>query len=119
MFASNSGTFAGLNRDNMGANDRILRRIAQILNKFTAYKIKVEGHTNPLARTNRERERELARDMPLSEQRARTVAEYLVNLGVAPERLSYYGIAGTRPLVPYRDREHWWKNRRVEFILIK
>jgi len=28
-------------------------------------------------------------------------------------------MGGTKPVVERADRENWWKNRRVEFILIK
>jgi outer membrane protein OmpA-like peptidoglycan-associated protein len=47
------------------------------------------------------------------------VVDYLVNLGVARSRLSPVGIGGARPLVPYEAHDDWWKNRRVEFILLK
>jgi outer membrane protein OmpA-like peptidoglycan-associated protein len=53
------------------------------------------------------------------------VVDHLVNLGVDKSRLTATGIGGARTLVPYADasgkpnRDNWWKNRRVEFILIK
>jgi outer membrane protein OmpA-like peptidoglycan-associated protein len=34
-------------------------------------------------------------------------------------RLSAIGMGGKRPVVRYEDHDNWWKNRRVEFILIK
>jgi outer membrane protein OmpA-like peptidoglycan-associated protein len=29
------------------------------------------------------------------------------------------GRGGTQPVVKWEDRVDWWKNRRVEFILVK
>jgi outer membrane protein OmpA-like peptidoglycan-associated protein len=47
------------------------------------------------------------------------VLNYLVGLEVDPERLTAVGMGGTRILVEFTDRDNWWKNRRVEFILQK
>ncbi|GHV89180.1 hypothetical protein AGMMS50267_15400 [Spirochaetia bacterium] len=119
VFAANSGGFDGLPPEVIENNDYILGRIATVLNKFETYKVDVEGHTNPVARSQRERQREQVTDQRLSTQRAQTVVDYLVNLGVDSSRLKAVGIGGARTLVPFEDRENWWKNRRVEFILIK
>jgi outer membrane protein OmpA-like peptidoglycan-associated protein len=43
----------------------------------------------------------------------------LIEFGVARNRLSFVGMGGTKPVVRYDDRDNWWKNRRVEFVLIK
>jgi outer membrane protein OmpA-like peptidoglycan-associated protein len=117
VFGSNSGGFEGLAPEVIANNEFILTRIAEVLNKFDAYKISVEGHTNPLTRA--ERDRPSAADRKLSEQRAKTVVDHLVDLGVDRVRLSAFGIAGARPIIALEDKENWWKNRRVEFILIK
>ena len=120
LFGPNIGDFSGVTRDITAANDYVLRRIATTLNKFSSYQIRVEGHANPTAPTLAAREREHTLELiPLSEQRARTVMEYLITLGVARGRLSSFGIGGSRTIVPYEDHPNWWKNRRVEFILVK
>ena len=36
-----------------------------------------------------------------------------------PEILSYEGNGGMNPIAKWEDREKWWKNRRVEFIVTK
>jgi outer membrane protein OmpA-like peptidoglycan-associated protein len=56
---------------------------------------------------------------PLSEARARAVVNYLVDLGIERGRLSSVGVGGARTVVEFGDRDNWWKNRRVEFILEK
>ncbi|GHT73653.1 hypothetical protein FACS1894124_2360 [Spirochaetia bacterium] len=115
VFAADSGGFDGLPPEVIENNEYILGRIATVLNKFETYKVDVEGHTNPVARTQREQ----VTDQRLSTQRAQTVVDHLVTLGVDSGRLKAVGIGGARTLVPFEDRENWWKNRRVEFILIK
>jgi hypothetical protein len=120
VFGSYSSGFTGLSDETLRSNDFILRRIAQVLNKFSTYKVTVEGHANLTAETEAGRLLEQVRELqPLSQQRARFVVDYLVNLGVDRSRLTAVGIGGTRPVAKYEDRANWWKNRRVEFILIK
>lgn len=116
IFRENADDFNGLGQDVVDNNLRVLKRIAQILNKFRDYKVKVEGHANPVSRTAKEEREEL---QPLSEKRAKAVLGKLVEFGVDGGRLSAVGMGGTRPVVRWEDYEDWWKNRRVEFILIK
>jgi flagellar hook assembly protein FlgD len=116
VFRANEADFVGLPQDVVNNNNRILRRIAEILNKFRDYRIQVEGHANPVLRTATEETNEL---QPLSERRARATVEFLAGFGVSRGRLSAIGMGGKRPIVKYEDRDNWWKNRRVEFILIK
>ena len=126
VFGSNVGDFSGLNAETRSANDRILRRIAEVLQRYESYQIKVEGHANPTtapgtsARNDEERGTNSVIGLqPLSEERARTVLNYLVTLGVEQARLTAVGVGGTRPVATFADRANWWKNRRVEFILVK
>ncbi|GAB6390899.1 MAG: gliding motility-associated C-terminal domain-containing protein [Treponematales bacterium] len=116
VFRSNAADFAGLEKTVVDNNNRILRRIAEILNKFPDYKVQVEGHANAVTRTAEEENLSL---QPLSERRAQATVDFLVNFGVNRSRLSAIGMGGKRPVVSYADRDEWWKNRRVEFILIK
>ncbi len=116
IFRENGADFNNLAQEKLDNNIRVLKRIAEILNKFRDYKVKVEGHANPVTRTVKEQTEEL---QPLSEARAKAIVDKLVEFGVDKNRLSYVGMGGSRPVVPYEDRDNWWKNRRVEFILIK
>jgi outer membrane protein OmpA-like peptidoglycan-associated protein len=43
----------------------------------------------------------------------------LIGYGVDGRRLSTTGMGGRSPVAPRSDRDNWWKNRRVEFILVK
>ena len=93
----------------------------EILGKYSAYKIRIEGHAvsvywdNP-DRARREEQEEL---QPLSLARAEAVKDTLVDLGIAESRMTAVGMGGTQPVVPHGDLENRWKSRRVEFILIR
>jgi flagellar hook assembly protein FlgD len=115
-FRANAADFNGLPQDRIDTNTRVLRRIAEILNKFRDYKITVEGHANPVLGTAAEETNEL---QPLSMARAQAVIDQLVGYGVSRSRLSAVGRGGAKTVANPRDQDNSWKNRRVEFILIK
>jgi flagellar motor protein MotB len=119
VFAPNSGGFEGLDAGTVAANDVILWRIAEELNKFDTHQVRVEGHANATGQTEAARRQEQVELQRLSEARARTVVEYLVTLGVDRRRLSYVGVGAARPVADIGDHNNWWKNRRVEFLLVK
>ena len=122
VFSSNSGHWDDLDADIIENNIWIIKRVAQILAKFNDYKVWIEGHANPTvdpgdrARYQREQTLEL---QPLSEARAKRILDELVMIGIDSNRLKSYGLGGAQPIVPWEDKDSWWKNRRVEFILIK
>jgi len=129
IFAPNSGELdKGLDPAIAKNNAQILKRIAVVLGYFEAYRVRVEGHANPISAPNtRQRIIEQTRGLhrgdkglqPLSEERAKAVVDYLVKLGVDRSRLSYVGMGASRIRVAFNDKANWWKNRRVEFILDK
>ncbi len=109
------GESKGLDERTIENNIRVLNRVAQILKKFQGYNVSIEGNANNMTGTPQE-ELEVQQ---LSEERARFVMDYLVREGISAERLSATGNGGTQMLVPAYDAVNRWKNRRVEFILIK
>jgi flagellar hook assembly protein FlgD/outer membrane protein OmpA-like peptidoglycan-associated protein len=126
IFRANAADFNGLSQSIVDNNNRILRRVAEILNKFREYRITVEGHANPTTepgtRARQNEETGSAREIglqPLSEERAKATVDFLVGFGVSRSRMSSVGRGGTRTVVSFEDYDNWWKNRRVEFILIK
>ncbi|MCK5251097.1 MAG: OmpA family protein, partial [Spirochaetaceae bacterium] len=98
-----------------------LNRLAEIMQKYGSYRIVVEGHAvslnwaNPAA-AEREQRNIL---VPLSESRAQTVVDELIDRRIAANRLQAVGIGGDKPIVPHGDLEERWRNRRVEFYLEK
>jgi outer membrane protein OmpA-like peptidoglycan-associated protein/flagellar hook assembly protein FlgD len=119
VFPADSAVFDGLNQSTLDNNIRVIKRVAQILNKFKNYKVMVEGHANPTTASGPAREQEEPSLKDLSEKRAGYVLEQLVRNSVARNRLSFTGAGGSMPIVPFEDHSGWWKNRRVDFILIR
>lgn len=121
IFAPNSPQLAQDDNEVRDKNQRVLTRLAEILNKYKSHFIRIEGHavsvywSNP-ERAKREEEEELK---PLSLARANTVKEALIERGVREDRIQVRGLGGTEPIVPHSDMDNRWKNRRVEFILIR
>lgn len=114
----------GIDPEIAANNERVLKRIADILNKFPDYRVTVVGHANRV--TDNEAEETEDNPMmwgpaliPLSGKRAEFVKDYLVKHGVKAERLTTEGKGGTELVVDYKDKDNNWKNRRVEFILEK
>ena len=56
-------------------------------------------------------------NMELSENRAKSVVDWLVNKGISSSRLSYKGFGETRPIVENSSKENKAKNRRTELTI--
>ena len=119
FFRADHADFAGLSEEIVENNYRILWRVTEILNQYSDYQVIVEGHTNPTQPPGSRREREEDQLKRISEDRAKAVVAILIRNDVDPNRLSYYGAGASRPVIAFEDHDNWWKNRRVEFILIK
>jgi len=119
QFRPNFADFEGLPKEVVDNNMRIIKRIAQILNQFRDYKVQVEGHANPTQPAGAARDREEPALQRVSELRAKAIVELLVRNGVARSRLTAVGAGSSRTIAAFEDRDNWWKNRRVEFYLIK
>lgn len=57
--------------------------------------------------------------MALGERRAKAAKDYLVNLGIASDRLSTISYGEEKPADPGHDEAAWTRNRRAEFVIIK
>jgi len=118
VFRANHTDFMGLSAEIINRNLNTLKRIVEILNKFSDYRILVEGHANPTTRPLARKAEEPSLKK-LSENRAKMAVEELVRLGVDRNRLLYSGAGSSKLLVPYNDYNNAWKNRRVDFFLVK
>ena len=58
-------------------------------------------------------------NIALGEKRAMAAMQYLVTLGVSPDRLSVISYGKERPAVQGHDESAWSKNRRDEFVIRK
>jgi len=120
--ASGKVTKKGISKKQADNNEKVLKRIAKVLNKFNGYTVTVEGHANRISDDTREETVEGFNGRaltPLSKERAKFVKEKLVKYGVSASRLSTDGKGGTAPIVNPKDKANNWKNKRVEFILKK
>ncbi len=130
IFRSDNADFMGKDEDSkrgleksvIDNNERVLKRIAEILEKFKSYNVTIEGHANNITGTEAEEtstENGNIPLVPLSEERAKFVKDKLIGYGTSSSRLDIIGMGGRVPVVEHSDRANWWKNRRVEFILNK
>jgi len=86
----------------------LLERLSKLVKEHPEYKhIDIEGHAD-------ERGPEWF-NQKLSENRARSVLEFMVSHGVEKDRLSSKGFGTTVPLVEKSSEHAWLMNRRVEF----
>jgi len=120
-FKANTDDYVDVSPEAYEKNQWTLARLAVIFKKYSTYDIQIEGHAvsvywNDPARAKKEQEEEL---LPLSKKRAEAVKRALVALGIAASRISTIGVGAARPIVPFSDLVNRWKDRRVEFILIK
>jgi outer membrane protein OmpA-like peptidoglycan-associated protein len=72
-------------------------------------KVRIEGHTDDVGGAEF--------NQKLSEARAKSVMEYLVDKGVDPGRLSAVGYGLTKPIATNKTDEGRAKNRRVQFTI--
>jgi outer membrane protein OmpA-like peptidoglycan-associated protein/flagellar hook assembly protein FlgD len=124
VFRPNGADFSGLDQDTIDNNAKVIARIAQILNKFKDYGILIEGHANSAAKISGGSPAAVAKEeagelLPLSTGRAELVKKLLGDNGVDQRRLSTVGMGSSEPVVDFKDAQNRWKNRRVEFILIR
>lgn len=119
QFAPDSPSLSEESQEIIDRNVSVLRRLGEILKKYDSYSITIEGHAASVYWQNPARAAIEERDelQPLSKARAETVKNYLVQMGISPNRISTVGRGGTEPAVPHSDVEGRWKNRRVDFLL--
>jgi peptidoglycan-associated lipoprotein len=89
----------------------ILTKNADLLAKDTSLKIRVEGNCDERGSDEY--------NMALGERRAKAAKDYLVNLGVQPDRISIISYGEEKPVDPGHDESAWAKNRRDEFVIVK
>ncbi len=123
VFAGNSAEYLGadVEEEKGERNLKTLDRLAEILKKYSRYRILIEGHAVMIHWDDAEQgqSEQLEVLIPLSKARAEAVKTALVQRGIAADRITTEGLGGQKPLVPHSDLDSRWKNRRVEFILIK
>lgn len=86
----------------------ILADVVQLMQQKAGMKMKIHGHTDDVG--------DFRANITLSENRALSVKNFLIEQGINATRLSSKGYGESRPKVPNVDKESQALNRRVEFI---
>ncbi|UPT65900.1 MAG: OmpA family protein [Sphingobacteriales bacterium JAD_PAG50586_3] len=86
-----------------------LDKLVDFLTKDAKLVIEIEGHTDS--------DGDDARNMALSDNRAKSVMNYLISKGIAASRLTAKGYGETKPLVANDTPDNKALNRRVEFVI--
>jgi OOP family OmpA-OmpF porin len=73
--------------------------------------IEVQGHADERGSDDH--------NMRLTEDRAASVKQYLIEHGVEGDRLQSHGYGETKPICKQHDEACWSKNRRVEFVILR
>lgn len=89
----------------------VLLSITAILKEFPSSKFSIEGHTDSDGRD--------AMNQTLSEERAGSVKDYLIENGIAADRLTSSGYGEANPIDTNKTSKGKANNRRVEVKLVK
>ncbi len=93
------------------STEMILKRFKEFLDLNPTYRVEIHGHTDNVGGA--------AENKALSLQRALSVKEYLVGLGIPESRLSHKGFGQEQPLEDNSTEAGRAKNRRTEFVLVE
>ncbi len=88
----------------------VLDKIYEFLKKNKTITIEIGGHTNSIPPDDYCNE--------LSENRAKAVADYLVEKGIPRERISYKGYGKTKPIATNKTTQGRRENQRVEIKIV-
>ncbi|WP_162126942.1 OmpA family protein [Flavobacterium phycosphaerae] len=89
----------------------VLQSITAILKEYPSSKFSIEGHTDSDGKD--------AANQKLSEDRAAAVKNYLIENGIASDRLSSVGFGESKPIDTNKTKAGKANNRRVEVKLVK
>jgi OOP family OmpA-OmpF porin len=88
-----------------------LDRVVKLLNENPGIVIEMSAHTDSRGSDDY--------NYKLSDDRARSVMNYILTKGIAPARITSQGYGETKPVVPNDTDENRQTNRRVEFKIVK
>jgi peptidoglycan-associated lipoprotein len=88
----------------------ILKGNAALLKRVTNVKIQIEGHCDERGTVEY--------NLALGERRANSTRNYLVSLGISPDRIYTISYGEERPLDFSHDEEAWAKNRRAHCVIL-
>lgn len=86
-----------------------LNALVSFLNEYPNVTVEISGHTDNVGSASV--------NLTISEQRARSVAEYVVSMGIPSSRVVSKGYGMTKPKYNNKTSQGRAKNRRVEFTI--
>lgn len=87
-----------------------LQSVKSLLENNPSLKIEISGHTDNIG--------SFKSNQKLSEERAKSVADYLIGQGVSNSRIEYKGYSFSQPIAPNSTADGRAQNRRVEFKIL-
>jgi peptidoglycan-associated lipoprotein len=87
----------------------ILSQDAELLLQHSRVTIQIEGHADERGT--------IEYNLALGERRSNSAKQYLMSLGVSPNRIGTISYGEEMPLDPRQNEEGWAKNRRAHFTL--
>lgn len=110
-FDENSGVYFDTNKSNINAKSKeTLHKLTEVFQEFPDTKILVVGHTDSSGRDDY--------NMSLSEKRAKSVTNYLINDGLLESRFETMWYGETQPKYDNATAEGRAKNRRVNIAIV-
>lgn len=89
---------------------KIMSGNADYLHSNPGVRVRIEGHCDERGTTEY--------NLALGERRAKSAFQYLMDLGVDPNRMGVVSYGEEQPLDPGQNEEAWALNRRAEFVEI-
>lgn len=114
FFSKNGAVFSGLSRRQIAQNERTIDEAVALIKEHPGCHVLIEGYANNISGTEKE---DRTACMPLSLWRAEYIKKELIKRGIKAEQIETVGRGGANPLAGRKDRNNWWKNRRVEFVI--
>lgn len=107
QFATQAVQFRTARATLTNASFEVLDQVADILNKYPDYKLRIGGHTDSVGSSSK--------NQTLSEKRAKACYDYILSKGIDASRVSYAGYGESKPIGDNRYKAGRDQNRRVEF----
>ncbi len=87
-----------------------LERLIKLMTDFPTLKIEISGHTDNIGTA--------AYNKPLSENRAKSVVDYLISKGIDKTRMTFVGYGFDKPIATNDTEDGRQQNRRTEFKIL-
>ena len=87
-----------------------LDEVVKLLNDNPTLKIQINGHTDSVGKA--------AENLKLSENRSKSVINFLIGKNINSARLSSKGFGATQPIAPNKTEEGKALNRRTEMKVV-